>query len=319
MRRPLLLTPGDPAGIGPEVALGALARRRSERPVVLVGSRAGVQAAPRGAGAPELAWHPALSGAIAAATSERGGVTHGFDPGDLAEPVEIAAVRAAVDACSTADAAGLVTGPIHKARLAARGFRHPGHTELLGELCGVERPVMAFVGGELRVALVTVHLPLAAVAGAITQGRVEHVIRTAAAALQRWLRIAEPRLLVCGLNPHAGDSGLLGTEEIDAIEPAIRACRADGLRAVGPVSAEAAFRVARGGVADLVVAMYHDQGLAPLKLVDFGRSVNWTLGLPILRVSVDHGTADDIAGRGVADPTSMIAALELADELAARA
>lgn len=316
MSRPLLLTPGDPAGIGPEVALGALARRASERPVVLVGSRAGLEAAPRPSGGPEIAWHLTLQAAIAAAPSETTGLVPAFDPGDRVEPVEVASVRAAVFACLAGDAAGLVTGPIHKARLAARGFRHPGHTELLGELCGVERPVMAFVGGELRVALVTVHLPLASVAAAITQERVEHVVRTAAAALRRWLGVDDPRLLVCGLNPHAGDAGLLGTEEIDVIAPAIRACRADGIRADGPVSAEAAFRIARGGAADLVVAMYHDQGLAPLKLVDFGRSVNWTLGLPILRVSVDHGTADDIAGRGVADPTSMSAALELADQLA---
>lgn len=311
--KPLVLTPGDPAGVGPEVALRALGVRQSRRRVVLIGERDGLERAAHLCGCSPLSWFTTLDQALVSHSA-----LPAFEPGDGAEAVELAAIREAVRSCLDGRSAGLVTGPIHKARLAAQGFRHPGHTELLGELCGVERPVMAFIGGELRVALTTVHLPLAKVPAAIDQARVEHTIRTAHGALRRWLGIDAPRLLVCGLNPHAGDQGLLGTEEIEHIEPAVAACCADGLDVRGPVSAESAFRQARGGQADLVVAMYHDQGLAPLKLIDFGRSVNWTLGLPILRVSVDHGTADDIAGRGLADPLSMISALQVADELAAR-
>lgn len=312
--RPLVLTPGDPVGIGPEIALRATAAGRG-RPVVLAGSVSALERASAVVGVPMPPVAPSLEAALAGATS---GVV-AWDPGDEVEPVEVAAIRAAVGACLAESAAGLVTGPIHKGRLARRGFAHPGHTDFLGALCGVERPVMAFVGGSLRVALVTVHLPLRDVAAAVTREGVRHVLRTAHEALGTWLGLAAPRLLVCGLNPHAGDEGLLGREEIEVIGPAVEAARAEGIRAVGPISAEAAFRLAHAGHADMVIAMYHDQGLAPLKLVDFGRSVNWTLGLPMLRTSVDHGTADDIAGTGQADPTSLVAALDLAERLADRA
>jgi 4-hydroxythreonine-4-phosphate dehydrogenase len=218
----------------------------------------------------------------------------------------------ATQACLDGRADALVTGPIHKARLHAAGFEYPGHTDFLGHLCGVENPVMGFVGGSLRVCLVTVHLPLSQVAQAITASRVLYTLQVANQALKDSLGIERPRLLVCGLNPHAGDQGLLGREEIEQIQPACAHAQAMGLRVEGPVSAEAAFRMMLAGQADMVVAMYHDQGLAPLKLVDFGRSVNWTMGLPIVRTSVDHGTADNIAGQGIADPSSMLAAIELA-------
>lgn len=227
-------------------------------------------------------------------------------------PCEVTAIRLATQACLAGHADALVTGPIHKARLSAQGFAYPGHTDFLGHLCGVEHPVMGFVGGSLRVCLVTVHLPLSQVAQAVTAARVLHTLQVANQALRSSLGIGQPRLLVCGLNPHAGDQGLLGREEIEEIEPACIQARAQGMAVQGPVSAEAAFRMMLAGHADMVVAMYHDQGLAPLKLVDFGRSVNWTMGLPIIRTSVDHGTADDIAGQGIADSSSMVAAMELA-------
>lgn len=311
---PLILTPGDPAGIGAEIAVKAVADRGPDaRPVVLVGSGAALHdALALVEHTPNLRVCDRLDEALATP-----GIS-AFDPGEHDEPVEVASVRAAVAACLSGDAAALVTGPIHKARLAARGFAHPGHTDFLGHLCGVPRPVMAFVGGSLRVALVTVHLPLRHVADAISTDGVLHVLRTADHALRHQLGLRDPRLVVCGLNPHAGDGGLLGTEEIAAIAPAVTAAGRAGVHAWGPVSAEAAFRQAADGEADLVVAMYHDQGLAPLKLVDFGESVNWTLGLPIVRTSVDHGTADDIAGRGIADPRSMRAAIALAERLVAR-
>lgn len=299
-RLPLVITPGDPLGIGPEISAKAL--RSLNLDVVVAGHGPAVER-----------WTGSLP--------RVDGITPGagvrlLDTSTLDGPCEVTAIRLAVEACLDGRAAALVTGPIHKARLAAQGFHHPGHTDFLGELCGVHAPVMGFVGGSLRVALVTVHLPLSQVAQAVTQPRVLHTLKTAHEALQRDLGLAEPRLLVCGLNPHAGDGGLLGREELQIIQPAIAQARELGIQAIGPVSSEAAFRIAQRGDADMVVAMYHDQGLAPLKLVDFGQSVNWTLGLPIIRTSVDHGTADDIAGQGVADPRSMLAAITLAQELA---
>ncbi len=236
-----------------------------------------------------------------------------MEPPAGSEPVEVRAIRVAVAACRSGEARALVTGPIHKGRLAARGFLHHGHTEFLAELCGVTRPVMAFVGGEFRVALVTVHLPLREVAEAVTVDLVLHTLRTADQALRLQRGVARPRLLVCGLNPHAGDGGVLGREEIEVIGPAIGLARAQGVDARGPVSAETAF--ADASASDMVIAMYHDQGLAPLKRGDFGRSVNWTLGLPIVRTSVDHGTADALVGTGTARADSMVAALRLAVEL----
>lgn len=304
--KPLIVTPGDPTGIGPEVTCKALASHAGP-PVVVVGDRAALEPWAERCGlvlrdATEL--RPASDGLAV------------LDPGDVAEPVEVAALRLGAVACLEGRAGALVTGPIHKARLARRGFHHAGHTGFLGELCGVDRPVMAFVGGRVRVALCTVHLPLGRVAAAWTTDVVLHTIRAAAAA-------RPGRLAVCGLNPHAGDEGLLGDEDQRVGLPAVRAARSEGIDAVGPVSAEGAFRAALRGDVDWVVAAYHDQGLVALKALDIAggagpgsRSVNWTLGLPIVRVGVDHGTAHDIAGRGVADPGGMVAALRLAAELA---
>lgn len=287
MRRPLVVTPGDPRGIGPEVTAKALEELDEE--VLLVGSAEAM--------AP---WAPGREV---------------IEPAAGSEPVEVASLRLAVELCTRGECAALVTGPIHKARLAASGFHHAGHTGFLGELTGAQ-PVMAFVGGSLRVCLVTVHVPLRAVAQTLTPALLDHTLATAARELRERLGLASPRLVVCGLNPHAGDQGLLGDEELTLIGPACERARAAGIEVLGPVSAEHAFRLVQSGGGDMVVAMYHDQGLAPLKLVDFGRSVNWTMGLPIIRTSVDHGTADDIAGRGVADPSSMQAALRLARQLA---
>ena len=300
----LLVTPGDPRGIGPEVACRALAARPHLR-ATLIGDAAAIGAAAESA---RLSLQPVTE------LSDAPGVTV-LDPGDGEEPVEVASIRLATHALLAGFPGALVTGPIHKARLAARGFGFPGHTDFLGHLCGVAHPVMAFTGGELRVALVTVHLPLRAVPDALTAAGILHTLTAAHEALRSDAGIPAPRLLVCGLNPHAGDEGLLGTEELEVIGPAVASARARGIDAVGPISAEAAFLAARQGRGDMVVAMYHDQGLAPLKAVDFGRSVNWTLGLPIIRTSVDHGTADDLVGTGRADPSSMGAALDWAFRL----
>ncbi len=305
----LVITPGDPAGIGPEVTVKALAERLSQgEPVdaVLIGDAAVLRAEAARVG---------LAVYETSCVDHRPRLGIGLWEPSGNEPVEVRAIRAAVAACRSGRADALVTGPIHKGRLAARGFAFPGHTDFLGHLCSVDNPVMAFVGGSLRVALVTVHLPLRNVADAIAQAGVEHVLRTVSEASRTQLGLEAPRIAVCGLNPHAGDGGLLGREEIEHIAPAVKQAVADGIDARGPVSAEAAFRQAADGKVDWVIAMYHDQGLAPLKLVDFGRSVNWTLGLPMVRTSVDHGTADDIAGKGIADPSAMLAAIAHAERL----
>lgn len=301
MKAPLIVTPGDPAGIGPEVAVKALLAMNLD--AVLIGRRDAIER-----------WSGPLP------RLETPGPVRGLailEPPRRGEPVEVASIRMAVAACRAGKGRALVTGPIHKERLANQGVRHRGHTELLGELCGVDQPVMAFVGGRVRVALVTVHVPLSVVPTVLTRALVLHVLRTAHAALERQLGVANPRLLVCGLNPHAGDGGVLGWEEREVIGPAVADARDAGIRAEGPMSAETAWRMGVDGQGDMLVAMYHDQGLVPLKVLDFGRTVNWTLGLPIVRTSVDHGTADDIAGQGVADPASMEAALALALKLSA--
>ncbi|MCO4746949.1 MAG: 4-hydroxythreonine-4-phosphate dehydrogenase PdxA [Proteobacteria bacterium] len=308
--KPLIVTPGDPLGVGPELAARVLRDRElsgSPTAVVLVGDGASIARAADAVNLRLRADGPFVDGPGVGVVDT--------STGD--EPAEVGAIRYAVDAITAGRARGLVTGPIHKARLRARGFTYSGHTDFLGALCGAE-PVMAFVGGDLRVALVTVHIPLRAVADAITREAVLHTLKTAHAALERDLGLKAPRLGVCGLNPHAGEDGVLGSEEVAVIGPAVEDARALGIDARGPLSAEAVFRQAAEGQVDLVVAMYHDQGLAPLKLVDFGRSVNWTLGLPIVRTSVDHGTADDIAWTGKADPASFEAALSLAERLTSR-
>ena len=295
----LAILPGDPRGIGPEVACKVLRdRQRSGDPVdaIVIGDRAALEVAAKQVG---------LS------------LDHIRVEEPTGAPVEVESIRLATAWAQSGEVGALVTGPIHKARLAASGFAFTGHTDFLASLCGDHKAVMAFVGGSVRVALVTVHIPLRQVPDAVTTEGVLYTIQTADQALRDQLGLRRRRLVVCGLNPHAGDDGLLGSEDAERIAPAVRRAQAQGIDVVGPLSSEACFRLAVSGQADLVVAMYHDQGLAPLKALDFGRSVNWTLGLPIIRTSVDHGTADDIAGQGIADPSSMGAAIALAESLTA--
>ncbi|MDG1481925.1 MAG: 4-hydroxythreonine-4-phosphate dehydrogenase PdxA [Myxococcota bacterium] len=299
----LLLTPG--MGIGPEVTAAALRQMRPSRPLVLLGRDAAV--------AP---WFPDAQRITR--LSEHDPTRIGLLQPQTDEPPEVAAIRFAAESCLSGAAAGLVTGPINKRTLADQGFAFMGHTDFLGHLCGVGDPVMAFTGGALRVALVTHHMPLMQVGAALTMPVIQRTVRIAHAALRDDLGIAAPRIVVCGLNPHAGERGLLGQEELETIGPACDALRAEGLVVIGPVSAETAFLTAQQRGVDLVVAMYHDQGLAPLKSVDFGRSVNWTLGLPIVRTSVDHGTAEHLMGTGRAESASMVAALTLAEQVLSR-
>jgi 4-hydroxythreonine-4-phosphate dehydrogenase len=226
-----------------------------------------------------------------------------------------AAVLAAARDALAGRVGGLVTAPIHKESLRAAGHPWPGHTEMLAEAAGVSDVAMMFVGGGLRVALLTIHRPLRTVPDAVTPAEVARVVRLVHRELPR-LGAARRRIAVCGVNPHAGEGGLFGREDGDVVRPAVEGLLREGLDVSGPLPADTAFVRAARGEFDAVVAAYHDQGLVPVKLLAFGRAVNVTLGLPFVRTSVDHGTAFDIAGTGTADPGSLVEAMKLAAALA---
>ena len=335
MTRPILaLTLGDPNGIGPEVVLKAAAdpRVRGAARVVAVGSAAvlreqaeqlGLGTVREVQGAEDVesdapAGHPALP------VLDVGGAAE-YSWGETTAEGGAQAMRAvarACDLCLGGGADGLVTAPLSKEAIHKAGFAFPGHTEFLQERTGAETVVMVLASetarGPLRVALVTIHVPVAAVASLVTAERVGAVCRTLAASLTADLGIEAPRLAVLGLNPHAGDGGVIGREEIDVLRPALDGLRAEGLDADGPFPADAFFGRAAWTRCDAVVAMYHDQGLAPFKALAQGAGVNVTLGLPIVRTSPDHGTAFDLAGRGEADAGSMVEAVLLAAQMAER-
>ncbi|HEV2550953.1 MAG TPA: 4-hydroxythreonine-4-phosphate dehydrogenase PdxA [Stellaceae bacterium] len=328
MSLPLALTMGEPAGIGGEIALKAwLARDREDvPPFVLLDDPARVAALAQTLGrtvpvktvaAPEEA-----TGAFAAAlpvlplTLPRPAAYGRPDPANAA--AVITSIETGVALVSEARASALVTNPIQKETLYAAGFRHPGHTEFLAALAGGIEVAMMLVCPELRVVPVTIHVSLKAALAALSTARIIAVGRIAAAGLRRDFAIAEPRLAVAALNPHAGENGTLGREEIEIIAPAVAALRAEGIAAEGPAPSDTLFHAEARRRYDAVLCMYHDQALIPLKTIDFARGVNITLGLPFIRTSPDHGTALDIAGRGTADPASLIAALKLAGRMAGR-
>jgi len=223
----------------------------------------------------------------------------------------------AVSGCVSGEFSALITAPLQKSSINDAGVNFTGHTEFLAELTATPMPVMLLAAGELRVALASTHMPLSEVPVYLTQDRLVGVLTILHTDLIRKFGITKPRILVCGLNPHAGEGGHLGKEDGQVIAPAIATCKANGMDVHGPVPADTAFTPA-AGKADAILAMYHDQGLPVVKYAGFGNAVNVTLGLPIIRTSVDHGTALDIAGQGTADNGSMIAAIALAAELAAK-
>ncbi|HOW97423.1 MAG TPA: 4-hydroxythreonine-4-phosphate dehydrogenase PdxA [Kiritimatiellia bacterium] len=309
------ITLGDVNGIGPEIALRAVARGGWPANVrfVLVGSDALVRAQARALrlrlpGDRVSVWDPAPA------------LAPDWKPGRIRADASRAAgawIRAAAAACLDGRLDAMVTAPICKEGFQKAGIHVPGHTELLAELTGTRRYAMMLFGGPLRVVLATRHLPLADVARKLKRADVLEAIRITGEALP-WLGCRGGRIGVCGLNPHAGDGGAIGREEITVIAPAIRAARREGFNAVGPVPADVIFRQAVRGDFDAVVAMYHDQGLGPLKMLAFETGVNVTLGLPIVRTSPDHGTAFDIAGRGRANPSSIVEAIRQAIALTRR-
>jgi 4-hydroxythreonine-4-phosphate dehydrogenase len=315
----LVLTSGEPAGIGPDVCLGALSRDWACELVVL-GNRAVFEARAASLG---LTPRFVAYARDRAATRHRANELRLIDfavaqpvvPGHLDArnaPYVLALLDRAVDGCCSGEFQAMVTAPLQKSVISDSGVPFMGHTEYLAARLGVARPVMMLVAGPLRVALVTTHLPLAQVPAAITCESVTATVRIVHDALRTRWRIAKPRVAVCGLNPHAGERGHLGDEEIRVITPALASLRSAGLDIVGPLPADTAFTPRALAGIDAVVAMYHDQGLPVLKASGFGEAVNVTLGLPIIRTSVDHGTALDLAGSGRADPSSLGVAIDAA-------
>jgi 4-hydroxythreonine-4-phosphate dehydrogenase len=308
---PIAITTGEPAGIGPEIALRAALK--TTQPCVLLGDRALLQ---RTAATVGLPWPPPSRCAI-----EHQPLLHPVAPGHPSAAnaaYVLTLLDRAIFGCRSGQFGAIATAPVHKAIINEGGIAFIGHTEYLAAATGTRSVVMMLVGGGLRVALATTHLPLAKVPAAITRESLGVTLDVLDRDLRIRFGIPRPHIAVAGLNPHAGESGFLGREEIDVIGPAIEAARGRGLDADGPWPADTLFLPARAKGLDAIVAMYHDQGLAPLKVASFGHAVNVTLGLPFVRTSVDHGTALDLAGTGRADPDSMLAAIELAAELAAR-
>ncbi len=315
----IALTPGEPAGIGPDLCLQLLARESFAAELVLIADadmlaqRAGqlglnlaiqpwdeTHPAPHQAGRITV-WHQPCASPVQAGR---------LDPANA--PYVLACLRQATQGCLAGRFQALVTGPVQKSVINQAGIAFTGHTEFLAQLCASELPVMMLATEGLRVALVTTHLPLRQVSDHITRERVGAVIAILARELRQRFAIAEPRILVCGLNPHAGEDGHLGHEDARFIAPAIEDFRRQGLAINGPLPADTAFTPERIAQADAVLAMYHDQGLPVLKHMGFGQAINITLGLPMVRTSVDHGTALELAGTGRAETGSLLAAMEAA-------
>lgn len=313
----IALTPGEPAGVGPDLSL-RLAQSAQDFALVLIGDATMLQERAVALNIPFAynEWRGrdgAGNGAYVLPVAECQAVTPGKLDLRNARYVHQTLNRA-VEGCLRGEFDALVTGPVHKGVLNDAGIPFTGHTEFIGERCGVE-PVMMLTCPGLRVALATTHLPLAEVPRNITHERLHAVLTTLHRELKRKFAIVDPRINVCGLNPHAGESGHLGREEVDVIGPVIEELARAGMRLRGPLPADTAFVPAQLRDADAVLAMYHDQGLPVLKHRDFEHAVNVTLGLPFVRTSVDHGTALELAGTGRADASSLIAALALAREL----
>ncbi|WP_338446345.1 4-hydroxythreonine-4-phosphate dehydrogenase PdxA [Pelagerythrobacter marensis] len=326
---PLAISLGDPAGIGPELIAEAWARRESEGlpSFAALGGAEILQAAARTRGidlplkvvANLLAASEVFADALPVIGTDDGPWSPGAPSREGAE-LALGSLAAATRLTVEREAAALVTGPIAKARLAEVGFDHPGQTEYVAAACGIPPAdaVMMLAGPRLRAVPLTVHVALAEVPALLTSDLIARRARIVAAALKRDFGVSRPRLAVAGLNPHAGEGGKFGDEEQRVIAPAVSMLRDEGIDIVGPFPPDAMFTARARARYDAALCMYHDQALIPLKALDFDEGVNVTLGLPIVRTSPDHGTAFDIAGKGLADPGAMIAAIRMAGDCAAR-
>ena len=294
--RPLAITAGEPAGIGPELC-NSLVDSKYVNDVVVIGDRR------------------QLSTDLDVIDTPFPELVRPGQPNPANADMLLRGLRMAVEGCLDGRYSGMVTAPLAKSVIAESGIEFTGHTEFIASITDTTLPVMMLVAGDLRVALASTHMPLRDVADYLTPDRLERVLRILHADLHDHFGISVPEIVVCGLNPHAGENGLLGDEENTCITPTILKLQDAGLNVRGPLPADTAFTPAAGHK-DAVLAMYHDQGLPVLKYAGFGSAVNVTLGLPIIRTSVDHGTAFDIAGTGSADPGSLFAAVELASAMA---
>jgi len=320
----IAITSGEPAGIGPEICLRLIERQGLPVHFVVLGDRQlladrallidfkgklrdwtpGVQ--------PEHGTLDILHIALSAPS-----LPGQLDPANASYVLQL--LDRAQEGCQSGEFAAMVTAPVHKGVINDAGVPFTGHTEYLAEKTNTPQVVMMLAGGGLRVALATTHLPLKDVSAAITQSSLEQTLRILHADMSRKYGLAKPRILVAGLNPHAGEGGYLGHEEIDVIAPVLDRLRAEGMTLIGPLPADTMFTPPMLAQGDCVLAMYHDQGLTALKYASFGNGINVTLGLPIIRTSVDHGTALELAGSGRADPGSLFVAVEQAIEMAQRA
>ncbi|MET0028984.1 MAG: 4-hydroxythreonine-4-phosphate dehydrogenase PdxA [Candidatus Thiodiazotropha sp.] len=323
----LALTPGEPAGIGPDLCVMLAQRPHPATELVVVAD-------------PELLLQRAVKLGLELKVHEfdPAQARSALPPGELRvlpvklhaqsrcgtldpsnAPYVLETLRLATEGCLSGQFDGLVTGPVHKGIINDAGLPFTGHTEFLSALCNDAHPVMMLATPELRVALVTTHLPLREVSQAITPQRLRQVATILHQDLQQRFGLKQPRILVCGLNPHAGEQGHLGREEIDIIEPVLAQLNSQGMQLIGPLPADTLFTPIHLQQADAVLAMYHDQGLPVLKHLGFGRAVNVTLGLPIIRTSVDHGTALPLAGTGQVELGSLVYAVTVAENMAASA
>jgi len=315
----LLLTVGEPAGIGPDITIDIAELDLAAHITALVDPQLMDQRAQQ------------LGSPLRCTTGDDGLLRFGRMRVDarhtLAVPVHpgtlqsgnaayvYACIRSAAEACLTGEFAAMVTAPVHKGIINEAGITFSGHTELIAAVCKVERPVMMLANSQLRVALVTTHLPLRAVPDAIDCKAISEVVKIVDSDLRAKFGLARPTIILCGLNPHAGEDGHMGSEEIETIIPCVTHLQKQGLNIIGPVPADTAFTPRSLEHADVVIAMYHDQGLPVIKAQGFGSIVNITLGLPIIRTSVDHGTALDLAGSGKAASSSLLAAIEEAQRM----
>ena len=321
----IAISPGEPAGIGPDLVI-ALTREPWPAELVVIADPEMLKVRADQLGTsidiqPFSAKHAPQANPVGQIKLLPEALATDVVPGQLdsanADYV-LACLRRAVAGCMQHEFAAMLTGPVQKSIINQAGIPFTGHTEFLAKQTATRQPVMLLVSGELRVALLTTHLALREVPERVTAERIQSTLRTLHDGLRRHFGISEPRIIVLGLNPHAGESGHMGSEEQDIIEPALANLREQGMQLTGPMPADTAFTPDHLSAADAVLAMYHDQGLPVLKHHGFGRSVNVTLGLPIIRTSVDHGTALDLAATGRANPGSMKAALQLAIEIQTR-
>ncbi len=322
MTQRLVLTPGEPAGIGPDLAI-ALAQQGCDDELVVIADPLLLQARARQLGLPlQLRDYqpaspprPLAAGELCLLSLPLVGPCQTGQLNTDNAPYVLESLRRAIDGCLADEFAAYITGPVHKGVINDAGIAFSGHTEFLADRTHTDKVVMMLATAGLRVALATTHLPLRDVPGAITPDNLRQVLTILQRDLQQQFGIARPRILVCGLNPHAGENGHMGREEIDVIEPVLQQLRADGMELIGPLPADTLFTPKVLDGADAVLAMYHDQGLPVLKFKGFGQAVNITLGLPIIRTSVDHGTALDLAGQGGADLGSLQTALRYAQDM----